>query len=207
MVEPVTTDLAAIRAAVMHEVEGSRAPRPWWTVASVLVVSQLAVVATIAVGWSLLFAAPIAMGWQTAALTVAVGAATVVAVRPPGEPALRLGAALAVAAAAAGAAFFASAHPHVFALTGEADCLIGELGASILPALAMLIVLRSFAFSLQSALLGGLAVACTGVLVLDVTCPIGTLSHVVAFHLCPAAAVAAGLALVRSRLTSRSFAP
>ncbi len=71
----------------------------------------------------------------------------------------------------------------------------------------MLLALRGFAFSRRSALLGGLAVAGTGLLALDLTCPIGTPRHVLVFHLAPAVAVVAALTLVRSRLTSRSFTP
>ncbi len=104
MNEPMTTELASIRAVVMRELEVRPAPRPWRMIAGGLVILQIAVAGAIGIAWSLLFSAPLTVGWQTVAVAVAVVAATVAAVRPDAGPTLRASSALSVAVAVVGAA-------------------------------------------------------------------------------------------------------
>lgn len=88
-----------------------------------------------------------------------------------------------------------------------ANCALGELAMAMLPGVATTVALRRFAFQPDRALLGGVAAAATGLLVLDLTCPADGAFHALAFHLVPALVVVVIALLARRAISSRSHVP
>ena len=181
--------------------------RSWVADAAHVLLLNLGVSALIAVGWALSQPVELALRWPSAGLLLAlVVGASVTAVRPGGRLA-QLGVLALAAVAGAGLLLTATGRGAELPWLADADCALAEIGVSLVPAIATTLVLRRFSYQPLRALIGGLAAGATGVLVLDLTCAIGAVSHVLAFHLAPCAGVALALVAVRSKLTSQTFAP
>ena len=95
-------------------------------------------------------------------------------------------------------------HASVWA---DAECALAEIAVSLVPAVLTALALARFAFQWIRAWVGGIAAAATGALGLHCTCVNESVVHVIIFHLAPSLLVALVLVAVRSRMTSRSFAP
>lgn len=94
--------------------------------------------------------------------------------------------------------------------TGVADELrcAASLGlASVVPAIVTSLLMARFAPSRTRALLGGVAAGAPGVVALHLHCPIGLELHIAAGHVAPWVVVAFLVVWLRSRLTTRSYAP
>lgn len=200
-------DLPRVRAAALTALrQQGRAPA-WSTDAARLVAVHFGVAATVVVAWTQLARAGLLLHPVRLALLLAlITGASVVAVRPGSRRAQRAVIALAATCALA---LLASAWGRRSDLPffADAGCALAELAVALGPAAATIASLRRFAYQPRRAWLGGLAAGATGVLVLDLTCVVGSASHVLAFHLAPGALVACALVAARSRLTSRTFAP
>jgi len=90
---------------------------------------------------------------------------------------------------------------------GNADCALAELAIAAFPALTTVMASRHSAYRARGAVAGGLAAAITGVMVLDLTCPVEGIRHALSFHVAPAFAVVLLVWFVRARLSSWSHAP
>ena len=87
------------------------------------------------------------------------------------------------------------------------SCLVLEIALSVLPAIFVVWALTTTAFRITRAAIAGLSAGAVGALALHLHCPFGTVSHLLFFHVLPWLALGAAAVAVRSRLTSKSFAP
>ncbi len=203
----MTDDLRHVRVAVLAALKKPPIARPWAADAARVLLLNLGVSALCAAGWALSQPAALAPRWASAGLLLAlVVGGSVAAVRPGGRPA-QLGVLALAVVAAAGLLFTATGRGSELPWLADADCALVEVGVSLVPAVATALVLRRFSYQPLRALSGGLAAGATGVLVLDLTCEIGAVSHVLAFHVAPCAGVALAFVAARAKLTSQTFAP
>ncbi|MCU0687002.1 MAG: NrsF family protein [Polyangiaceae bacterium] len=200
-------DLHPVREAVLASLKKAPVVRPWPVDAARVLLLNLGVSAFFVAGWALSQPAALAPRWVSAGLLLAlVACGSVAAVRPGGSRA-QLGVLGLAAAAAAGLLLTATGRGADLPWLADADCALAEIGVALVPALATALALRRFSYRPLRALIGGLAAGATGVLVLDLTCEIDAVSHVLAFHLAPCAVVALVFVAVRSKLRSQTFAP
>jgi len=87
------------------------------------------------------------------------------------------------------------------------SCLVLEIALSVLPAIFVVWALTTTAFRISRAAIAGLSAGAVGALALHLHCPFGTVSHLLCFHVLPWLGLGAAAVAVRSRLTSKSFAP
>ena len=111
----------------------------------------------------------------------------------------------ALAAAAAHVAAFSLGEESPFLANG--GCAFAEVTIAALPGAATLMTLRTFAYHRARAVAAGLAAACTGWVVLDLTCPALGLAHALSFHVAPLALLVLVIGTVRARLASTTFVP
>jgi hypothetical protein len=205
----MSDDLVRIRAAALDELRREPVVRSWFADATRLVAVNLST------AFLLLNVIDWADGVQPRGALREVGALLLLAVMVfgayfsvlPGGTRLRVGIAAVAVVALLSLAVAASDHPPGRLLFADGACFFAELGVSLVPAAVSLVALRGFSYQPSRALVAGLAAAATGVLVLQLTCDVGTLRHLLAFHFVPAALVTIGTVVIRSRLRSRTFAP
>lgn len=200
--------LETIRAAAMAEAKRPAATRSWRSDAARLLALHAGVVAiSVAVSVLVLGHVPLARGLSAPLLAAAIVSAIVAAVVP--SPAGR-----SWALASLVTAFVASAiHLRGFAFASsaplwqEAECALAELAIAAVPAIATVLTLRTFGYRRMRALVGSIAAALTGLLVLDLSCPADGAAHVLAFHLAPAALVVVVAMVIRAHAGSRAHVP
>jgi hypothetical protein len=208
IIEPeksLMSDIERVRANVLAELEQRPGRRSWRTDATGLLALNLGIAATAVIGAVRLVDAPLEWRWWSVApLVLTVIVASLFALRPGARIAGVVVGALAVSASVV---LLASAEQRGVGarLLGDPECAAAELGVSLLPAIGMLVALRRFAYQPLRAALGGLGVGATGLLVLDVTCPMAGAGHVLVFHLVPCLFVIVALVVARSRLRSQSY--
>jgi hypothetical protein len=204
--------LEGIREIAHAELSRHPVARPWWTNGVVLVLVN--VVATSAFVWALSRegvirnASPVPLVLAVAlaiAVVATVGAVMAIApARRHGRSALLFF----VAAVLIGVGFGGSGlTSHRTWLSAGLPCLFCELAMAVVPSIVALIVLFRFAYDPTRTLLAALAASATGAFALHLHCPIGTASHLFAFHVIPWVAVALVTVWLRSRLPSRSYVP
>lgn len=132
-----------------------------------------------------------------------MGLGTLAAVRPGARP-LRFAM---LAIAAIGAIWVCLGGSGLSAEGSGIACAVTESVVCIVPLLVALWITSRFAYDLTRALVGGLSVGATGMLVLHFHCLNGTVEHLVMFHVLPWGAVAVAAVAVRRMLPSRSYAP
>lgn len=191
-----------LRDAARAELEAHPKARRWWVDA----LGLLALNAAVAGGaLSMMTVREVGPGgWAIVALLgVLMGAGSWAAVRP-GAGLLRLAMIAIALAAAVWAAVDGSGVGGPFA--SGVGCAVTEAALSLVPMAAALFAMSRFAFDGTRALVGGLSVGATGVLVLHLHCVDGTAEHLLAFHAVPWALVAVAALMIRRKLPSRSFA-
>jgi hypothetical protein len=99
-----------------------------------------------------------------------------------------------------------SVPPGMLWATGV-TCGMIELMSSVVLAAVVLLALRASAPSPDRALLAGLAAGATGIFFLHFHCTLRASAHLFLFHVAPWAIVAVGVAWLRQRVRSKSFAP
>lgn len=200
--------LELMRAALLAELAGPGLVRPWWKEAIGLGALHLLISVVLALGWAVMMKEPLALRWQTAVLLQSSVLIVIAASLRPKHGELSLLSMVFVASSIFLLIGFAANSPSpTHPLFESASCALGELAASFVPASFSVLLLARFAFNRLRALLGGTAAALTGLLVLDLTCPLRDIPHVVLFHVLPCGLVIAGFVLVRARLRSRTFVP
>jgi hypothetical protein len=152
--------------------------------------------------------APSSLRWAVALLLlVLLAAGPLLAFAPSRRGAL--GAGLLLALTAAGAVGFAgsgSAGGRLLA-TAWMSCASAEVLLSLLPLATTLWLLTRLPARPLRTLLAGLSAATVGLLGLHLSCPVGTVTHLLGAHVLPWLALA-GLALIlRPRLPTRAHAP
>ncbi|RKH57823.1 DUF1109 family protein [Corallococcus llansteffanensis] len=119
-----------------------------------------------------------------------------------------LGAGLALVAAVA-VGFGGSGAPNLrpfFAIPGAA-CLSAEVLMSLLPLGVVMWLLTALPPRPLRTLLATLSAAAAGLLGLHLSCPVGTVQHLLGFHVLPWLALGGLAVLVRPRLRTRAYAP
>jgi hypothetical protein len=92
-------------------------------------------------------------------------------------------------------------------LAGCLSCTRAHLLLSALPLVAALVLLRRSAYHPARALAAGLSAGAVGLLLLHLHCPNGGVAHLALSHVAPWLLVGGLAVLVRSRLSSRTYAP
>lgn len=205
----MSTELEAARRAALVELRRQPRARPWWHGAAVVVLVHAvvaAVVMTVA-SWSRHPRAGEPVWWVGAALLAAVVVRGVFTALQPGGRDGRRGFLVLVGLALGAASLATTGWSGPAPLWHDADCALAELGVSLVPALVMTRALSAFSFAPGRAWVGGLAAGATGLLVLHLTCPVGSAAHWLAFHAAPYVAVAWATAGLRARVPSRSAVP
>ncbi|MBF5045891.1 DUF1109 family protein [Aggregicoccus sp. 17bor-14] len=99
-----------------------------------------------------------------------------------------------------------SADSRPFAVAGV-GCMGAEVLLSLLPFAATLWLLTALPARPLRTLLATLSAAAAGLLGLHLSCPVGTVSHLLGFHVLPWVALGALAVLLRAKLRTRSYAP
>jgi hypothetical protein len=198
------SDIELIRNEVRAALGNAPVARRWQWGARALAATEVAVV-VVCVGVALAIQRPLPpLRWLSAVLFVLVVASgTVIAVKPPAAGSRGLFAGLALLSVVVSAV---SRGPLDLALHGP-ECVPLELLLALLPACLTLLILRRFAYRAEEAFIGGLAAGATGLLGLELTCPVETTAHLVAYHFLPCIGVGLALTWTRSRLSSKTYAP
>ena len=190
----------------------SRPARPWWIQGlAVAAVNLLMVAAGI---WALQSRAAVRnlaspeTVWAIGLLLVAAIIAGPMIALAPGGRSLRnyvLAASLLLGAAVVfgGSGF----QPMQSWMRAGISCLAVEITLSVVPAIFVLWALTTSAFRASRAAIAGMSAGAVGALALHLHCPFGSISHLLCFHVLPWVGLAAAIVAVRSRLTSKSFAP
>ena len=198
------SDMELIRKEVRAALGKEPVAQRWQLGARTLAATEVAVV-IVCVAVALAMPRPIPpVRWLSAFLLVLVVAAgTVVAVRPAAAASRGLFAGLALLSLVTSTM---SRGPLDLELHGP-ECVPLELLLALLPACVTLVILRGFAYRLKESFIGGLAAGATGLLALELTCPVESTAHLVAYHFVPCIAVGVALTWMRSRLSSKTYAP
>jgi hypothetical protein len=200
--------LEAIRLAAQAELAKTPRARPWWVDALLLVALN------VGVGVALVLLFPNRgeqhrselLRWLGAAALLAIALGGAIAAVRPGAQALRV-AMLAVVASAVAVLLLGASGASQPALWGGGACGLFETVASVIPVVATTVVLSRFAADAWRTVVGGLAAGTGGLLGLHFTCPIGTLSHIMPFHLVPWLLVCLAALGLRHFVRSATFAP
>ncbi len=201
-------DFETMRAALLAEAARPAAVRSWTGDLAWLQWVHLAVIGAAlvfaAVGWGHPPAPRGVSGWLLLAAIVS-GLVAVVAL----GRATRWWAAVSAVTGAVGVALHLAGYElaSTAPFWADADCALAELAIAAVPAAVTIATLRRFAFQRNRAILGGVAAAATGLLVLDLTCPADSMAHAFSFHLLPALAVVTIASLVRATMTSHTYTP
>jgi hypothetical protein len=154
------------------------------------------------------YATPTPMLWAIALLLLALlTAGPLISFSPSPRGGLGAGLALALAAAVAvgfGGSGAPNLHPF-FAIPGMA-CMSAEVLMSLLPLGVVLWLLTWMPARPLRTLLATLSAAAAGLLGLHLSCPVGTVTHLLGFHVLPWLALGGLAVLVRSRLRTRTYA-
>ena len=208
---PVTpaADLAALRAAAQAELKARPRARSWWVDALLLLGVNLALGlgTSAALGWNTVQHASAAFRLVTAAaLLVILGVGSVAAIMPRGRG-WRLALVGLVLVAAGLTALGASGFDGGVTFGGGVGCAMTECALSVVPVGVALGLLTRFGFDPLRALTAGTAAGAGGLLALHLHCPIGTVEHLLAFHLAPWLGLAALAVVLRRVLPTTSHAP
>jgi hypothetical protein len=202
-------DLERVRQALRAEVESKpiAVPKHWALEALSLILVHLAVASVVALAWVNVLNERLVLRWCSALLLVAMIAVATLAAVIPKATRLRqaagvLGVGGLVALCAMGLWIRAA-----YGYCESPSCAVGEVMISAVPGFVSVLILQRFAYQRERAVLGGLAAACTGLLALDLTCHIHSVSHIAVFHVLPCVAVVYGIAEIRRRLPSRTHVP
>ncbi len=212
-------ELQTVREAVLAEAKRPSAYRPgffsgpwffngpwFFDVFRLLALHGMIACVSLVTG-SFLFASHVQARWQSGIIIAATIAAGVHVAVSPNTRVSPYGYLLLCVVASLGAVFFSHGHEHPTWALMDAGCAAAELGISVVPIAASLCVLKRFAYHPMRALTGGLAAGATGLLVLNLSCPVDGPAHALAFHIAPWLIVACATVAIRSRLRSTSFVP
>ncbi len=199
----------AIAEGELARVAGRRSP-PWWREAAIVAVLN----ALILVGglWMLgsrvANAAPLPVIWTIGiALAFLAFAGPIISLAPRRRP-LRNGLLLALPLVALAISLGGSGFdPGGDLIKRGIPCLTVEVLFSAAPIAFALWALTRAAFQPRRVVIGAMSAGAVGLLVLHFHCEIGSVSHLLGFHVLPWLALVAVAVAIRSRLPSRSFAP
>lgn len=201
-------DVSTLAEAARAELSRAPVPRPWWKDALVLFGVNLVAAAGALAALRPIDSPgePVVRYGVAAALFAVLTLGAVAAVRP-GAQVLRGvflgGVVVAAVAAVFGGDGVASTRPFLKGL----GCAVTECVLS-LPTLGVALwVLSRFASSPSRTLAAGAASGAVGVLVLHLHCPVGTVDHLVVFHVVPWLALVGLVLLVRRVVPTKSYAP
>ncbi len=203
---------SSIVTRALSEVASHPRARPWWRdgalalgvnaaifTVGLLVMSRKAVVGNLA---------PPPILWTIAVLLSLLALAGPIISLAPGRRPLRSGvvAVLPLLALAVGLGG-SGLEPDAGLLKAGMPCLIAGTTLSVTPAIFALWAITGTAFQVRRAAIAGMSAGAVGLLVLHLHCEIGSISHLLLFHVLPWVGLVAVVVAVRSRLPSRSFAP
>lgn len=205
--------LSRAHALARAELQAHPRARRWWWGALALVGVNVAVGVGSAVMLLLApsrHAHPDTSGtlWAVGAVLLALlCAGPLLALAPSRRGALGAGLVLA-GAAAVGVGFGGSglSDARAAGLAGV-GCMSAEVLLSLLPFVATLWLLRAMPAHPLRTLLACLSAAAAGLLGLHLSCPVGTVKHLLGFHVLPWLALGALAVLLRKRLRTRAYAP
>jgi hypothetical protein len=194
----------------LARVAGRPSP-PWWREAAMVAVfNALILVAGLWMlgGARLANAAPLPVVWTIGiALAFLAIAGPIISLAPRRRP-LRNGLLLALPLVAAAVSFGGSGFdPDGDLVKRGIPCLTVEVLLSAAPIGFALWALTRAAFQPGRMVIGAMSAGAVGLLVLHVHCEIGSVSHLLGFHVLPWLALVVVAVAIRSRLPSRSFAP
>jgi hypothetical protein len=207
---PAPTVSEAAKARALAELAAHPRPTPWWREVLVLGAVYAAVtVGMLAFPWAgrLLNPSPpgVLVGLAVLVLAVMAGGAVVAL-----APARRRGWGLvgtSTAVVALAVVLGGSGVAVKGLLAGCLGCTRAHLLLSALPLVTVLALLRRSAYQPARALAAGLSAGAVGLLLLHLHCPDGSAPHLALSHVAPWLLVGGLAVLVRSRLSSRSYAP
>ncbi len=206
----LSPERSAIAEGELAKVAGDPSP-PWWREAAMVAgVNALILVAGLSMlgGAKLANAAPLPVVW-----TIGIALAFLAFVGPiislaPGRRPLRNGLLIALPLVAVAISFGGSGlDPGGSLIKAGIPCLTAEVLFSAAPIAFALWALTRAAFQPRRVVIGAMSAGAVGLLILHVHCHIGSVSHLLGFHVLPWLALVALAVMIRSRLPSRSFAP
>lgn len=206
---PSGAALQAVQAAARAELRAQPRARSWTTDALIVVGLNAAIVvlASVALRTPLLHPDWTLARWGIAAALAAIVAAGGWAAVRPGARGLRLAAlglaGLGALAVGLGGSGLSGGRPFG---SGVA-CALTEVVVSGAPFLVALWVTSRFAFDFTRAIVAGISVGATGMLVLHLHCLNGAVDHLFVFHVLPWFVIGLGAAALRRIAPTRSFAP
>lgn len=200
----------ALKAPALAELEAHPQPSPWWH--EVLVLGGVYAVVTVgALGFTRLgqllnSSSPWVVRGLAALLLAVMAGGAVVALAPSRRRSWGLvGTSAAVVALAV--VLGGSGLAVKGLLAGCMGCVRTHVLLSALPLVATLVLLRRSAYQPMRALAAGLSAGGVGLFLLHLHCPDGSAAHLALSHVTPWLLVGGLAVLVRSRLSSRSYAP
>ena len=200
---------SAVPESELAKVAG-RPAAPWWREAALVIVFNAVILAAglWKLGTNLDNAAPLPDIWTIGiVLAFLVFAGPIIALAPRNRP-LRKSLLFALPLVALAISFGGSGFdPGGGLIKAGIPCLSVEVLSSLAPIAFALWALTRTAFQPSRVVIGAMSAGAAGLLMLHVHCQIGTVAHLLGFHVLPWLAVIAAAIAIRSRLKSRSFAP
>ncbi len=205
----LSPERSAVAKSELAKVAGDPSP-PWWREAAMVAgLNALILVAGLWMlgGARLANAAPLPVVWTIGiALAFLAFAGPIISLAPRRRP-LRNGLLIALPLVAVAISFGGSGVDPGGNLIRAGICLAVEVLFSAAPIAFSLWALTHAAFQPRRVVIGAMSAGAVGLLILHVHCHIGSVSHLLGFHVLPWLALVAVAVMIRSRLPSRSFAP
>jgi hypothetical protein len=199
-----------ITESELSRIAGRPSP-PWWREAAMIaVLNALILVAGLWMlgGARLGNAAPLPVVWTIGIALAFLAFAGPIISLAPRRRSLRNGLLLALPLVAVAISFGgAGLDPGRDLIKTGIPCLTVEVLFSAAPIAFALWALTGTAFQPGRVVIGAMSAGAVGLLALHVHCEIGSVSHLLGFHVLPWLALVAAAVMIRSRLPSRSFAP
>ena len=203
-----SASLDKAREAARAEFRAQPKARAWWVDAWVVLAVNVAVAA---LGSLLLSVPPVHADsplsrWGIGAALMALMALGAWAAIRPRAKVLRVSMLALASLAAVWVGFGGSGLSGDRPFASGLACAATECVVTVVPLLVALWITSRFAFDFGRAIVGGLSVGATGMLVLHIHCANGASSHLFTFHVLPWLALAIAAVVIRRMLPSRSYA-